>query len=447
MDTGPTRGTTVQQLVDAAQLGGLHYRVLVLCALVLMLDGYDLAAMGIALPAITKSLGIAPAEFGPALSASFVGVAIGSLLGGPFGDRYGRRLAILVWFVIGGVAALATASADSLREFEIWRLLTGLGMGGVIPNAVALVSEYMPARRRAFLTVVAFSSAAFGSFAGSLSSAWLLPLFGWHAAFIVGGLGPLLIAAVAFIGLPESLHYLVGHGRRAEAVELARRLVAGPAGSAPMLAAPTGGRARAAVAELFVGARRIATLLIWVLFIGTQALVFFMASWLATLLTQVGMPIDRALIAMSVFHLGSLIGGLYVAWQSDRRSPEKMLAFTYLTAATAVGLLAAGGTKGAVVYPLCFVAGAGAVGASFCLGALAASYYPPRVRAMGLGWGLAVGRVGSITSPMLAGLALGAGWSVSAILAAATLPAIVCTVTVLVLFVVRPRVLGADAAG
>lgn len=434
--------TTVQQLIDSAPIGPLHVRIVVLCALVLMLDGYDLAAMGFALPAITKDLGIAPAEFGPALSASFVGVAVGSLLGGPFGDRHGRRLAILAWFMLGGAAALATTTASSLREFEIWRLFTGLGMGGVIPNAVALVSEYMPARRRAFLTVVAFSSAALGSFAGSLFSAWLVPVFGWQAVFLIGGFGPLVVALVAFLGLPESLYSLGAHGRVDAAAAIARRLRGGPLQPDLVLAPPPVTPSRMPVRELFDGARKLATPLIWMLFVGTQALVFFMVSWLATLLTQLGMPMDRALIAMSIFHLGSLIGGLFVAWHSDRRSPEKMLGLAYATAAVSVGLLAAGGTQGGIVYPLCFTAGAGVVGASFCLGALAAGYYPPRVRAMGIGWGLTVGRIGSITSPTLAGLALGAGWTVPAILTAATLPAMVCTITVLVLSIVRPRVLG-----
>jgi AAHS family 4-hydroxybenzoate transporter-like MFS transporter len=431
---------TVDQLVDNARLGPLHWRVLLLCALVLMLDGYDLAAMGIALPAIAKALAIPPASFGPALSALFVGVAIGSLVAGPMGDRYGRRPTILACFVLGGVAALATATATSVTEFELWRFVTGIGMGGVTPNAVALLSEYMPQRRRAFLVVAAFSSAAFGSFVGGLSSAWLLPRFGWQAAFVLGGAGPLLVSLLAFLRLPESLFFLVNRRRMEQAAALASELAPGRDTSRSTLAVRGDGGTRPSVTELFAGPRRVATLLIWLLFIGTQALVFFMGSWLATLLTQTGMAMSRAVIALSIFHLGSFVVGLLAAWQSDRRSPEKMLALTYVTAAAAVGLLAAGGTRGDIAYPLCFIAGGGVVGASFCLGALASSYYPPKVRAMGLGWGLAVGRIGSVTSPLLGGLALGAGWSVESILAAATIPAVVCTGAVLALLGIRPRV-------
>lgn len=442
MNTEGLRATTVQQLIDEAKLGPLHRRVLVLCGLVLMLDGYDLAAMGFALPAITRDLGIPPSEFGFALSASFIGVAIGSLVAGPIGDRYGRRGTILSFFVLGGIAALGTATAGTLTEFELWRFATGLGMGGVIPNAVALVSEYMPARRRAFLVVLAFSMAAFGSFLGSLMSAWLLPKFGWHGVFLVGGVGPLLISLVSFFRLPESLHFLAASGRMDDVVGLARQLRPDWTDAVTGLLNPATGKAKARVpvARLFAGARRRATILIWVLFIGTQALVFFMASWLATLLTQTGMAMDRSLFAVSLFHLGSLLGGLFIAWQSDRRSPEKMLAGAYASAAITVGLLALGGTKGAIVYPLCFAAGAAIVGASFCLGALTSSYYPPSIRSMGLGWGLAVGRVGSISSPMLGGLALGAGWTISGIFGAVTLPAMVCTVAVLMLLGMRAQV-------
>lgn len=433
---------TVAQLVDDAPFGWLHARVLLLCTLVLMLDGYDLASMGFAIPALARDLGIPAASFGYALSASFVGVAIGSLVAGPLGDRYGRRAAILASFALVGAATLATTTAGTLHEFEIWRFVTGLGMGGVVPNAVALVSEYMPLRRRSFLVVAAFSSAAFGSFAGSLMAARLLTHFGWQIVFMVGGIGPLAITALAYFRLPESLHFLANHGRLSEATRLARQLRPGVLVSESNLVGDARSLTRVPVRELFVGARRNATSLLWVLFIGTQALVFFMGSWLATLLTQIGMSIGHALVALSFFHLGSLIVGLIVAWQSDRRSPEKMLAVTYMTAACSLALLAVGGAQGVAVYPLCFAAGGGIVGASFCLGALASSYYPPSIRAMGLGWGLSVGRIGSVTSPLLGGFALGAGWPVSSILAAAIVPALVCTVAVLALLAIRPRVFG-----
>lgn len=432
-------GTSVQRLVDEARLGPLHWRVLVLCGLVLMLDGYDLASIGFALPSMARSLGIAPAAFGPALSLSFVGVALGSLIAGMLGDRYGRRPAIVGTFALVGVASLMMTTADTLIQVAVWRFVTGLGMGGVVPNAVALVSEYMPLRRRSFLVVAAFSSAAFGSFAGSLMSAWLIPHFGWQAVFIVGGLGPLLVTALVFIGLPESLHFLAAGSRASEAAVLARQLAPAWNGVESTLVAPVRAATRAPVAELFAGARAAATILIWVLFIGTQALVFFMGSWLATLLTQAGMAIERALFAVSLFHLGSLAVGLFVAWQSDRHSPEKMLAATYSSAAVAVALLAIGGSQNGAVYPLCFVAGGGIVGASFCLGALASSYYPPTIRSMGLGWGLAIGRIGSVTSPLLGGLALGAGWTIGMIFAVATVPAVMCTAAVLALRLVRPH--------
>lgn len=438
--SSPSR-ITVARIVDDARFGSLHGRVLLLCTLVLMLDGYDLAVMGFAIPALARDLGIPAASFGFALSASFVGVAMGSLIAGPLGDRYGRRAAILVSFALVGVASLATTTASTLHEFEIWRFVTGLGMGGVVPNAVALVSEYMPLRRRSFLVVVAFSSAAFGSFAGSLMSSRLLTHFGWQIVFLVGGLGPLVVTLLLYFRLPESMHFLVNHGRQREAVELARRLRP----SVPVMESTLVGQVRSLrrvpVAELFVGARRSATLLLWMLFVGTQAMVFFMGSWLATLLTQIGMTMADALLALSSFHLGSLLVGLFVAWQSDRRSPEKMLAATYLVAACSLTSLAIGGAHSAAVYVLCFTAGGGIVGASFCLGALTSSYYPPSIRAMGLGWGLSVGRIGSVTSPLLGGLALGAGWPVGAILAAAVVPAVVCAAAVFALSGIRPRVI------
>jgi len=431
MQPGVQPSTRLGRLVDDAPFRAVHWIVLALSALVLMLDGYDLSAMGFALPAISTAVAVPAAKFGPALSASLVGVAIGSLVAGPLGDRYGRRAAIIGCFLIVGAGALGTTLASSLSDFMVWRFFTGLGMGGVVPNGVALLSEFMPLRRRTFLVVAAFSTAAFGSSGGSLIAAALVPRFGWQAVFVVGGVGPLVATGLAYVFLPESPFFLMRARRITDARTLARRLGFELPDTSASQSSHAAVEAPLQLRDLFVGRLRIATWLIWLLFVGTQGLVFFTGGWLAVLLERAGLPIQKALIALSIFHMGSFIFGLTVAWQSDRRSPEAMLAVTYVTAAIAIALLSSGGIGSDLVYPLCFLAGGGVVGASFCLGALAASYYPPRIRAMGIGWGLGVGRIGSITSPVLGGLALGAGWSVSSILAIATLPAIACATIVL----------------
>jgi len=388
---------TVSAIVDVRTLGAVRVRVLLIAGIVMMLDGYDIAAMGFVVPALATAWSMTPSAFGLALSGAIIGVACGSLVGGPLGDRFGRRTAIVGFFAFGGCAALATTAVTTMPELVAARIATGIGMGGVIPNAIALVSEYMPRSRRAFLTVLVYSAAGLGSVVGSLIAAWWVPDAGWQIVFWVGGVGPLLVALVAWRWLPESLNVMIRRGQQAAAIAVARAIdPALPAGFALVAEAPSPG-ATAPVRALFEGDRRYATALLWVLFVGTQALVFFFASWLTTLLTRSGYEFRDALYALSLFNVGSLIGGLLVAWQSDRRSPEWLLAGTYGTAVIVVLALAPATGPVAKIFALCALAGAAIVGASFCLGALAAAYYPSHARATGIGWGLAVGRAGSIT--------------------------------------------------
>jgi AAHS family 4-hydroxybenzoate transporter-like MFS transporter len=431
---------SVESVIDGARLGPFHYRLLAVAASVMLFDGYDIAAMGFVVPAISSAWGMPASAFGLALSGAMIGIALGSMAGGAVGDRWGRRRAIISFFVFGGLSALATTQAQTLPELVAARVATGIGMGGVIPNILALVSEYMPRERRAFLTVLVYSAAGMGSVVGSQLAAALMPAWGWQVVFVIGGIAPLVLALVAYVSLPDPLHLLLRRGDHDGARRIVRQI--DPAlgedvvllGGAKQLVADV-----APIRLLFEGVRRYSTLLLWLMFIGTQALVFFLGGWLATLLVARGFGQDQALYALSFFNLGSLAGGWVLAWQSDRRSPEWLLAGAYGGAVLALAALAS--FHGPVVgtYVICTFAGATIIGASYCLGSLAASYYPPKARATGLGWGLGVGRAGSIASPLLAGVALGAGWTTEAIISAAIIPAAVCAAAVVILGMLRRR--------
>lgn len=417
----------------------MHLRVLVLGILIMLLDGYDIAALGFVVPALAKDWGLPASSFGPALSASLLGAALGSVLAGAWGDRHGRRQALLASFLVGGVASLLTALCETRWQLSGCRFLTGIGMGGTIPNTIALVSEFMPRARRSFLIVLVYCTAALGASVGSLLASRLLPWAGWPAVFGVGGVAPLAVGLVAWRWLPESLQFLATcPDRRDEARSVAAALGASVPDDAVLVARKTvtGESSRQ---NVFGPGWRTITALLWVIFVGTQALVFFMAGWYTTLLTGAGMPMAQALVNLSLLHFGALFGGLSLAWLSDRRSPEGPLAATYLAAAGTLLLLAWRIGGGESIRVLSLLAGATIIGASFCLGAFAARCYPPPMRAAGLGWGLGVGRVGSVSSPLLGGFALAAGISGSALFGIAAAPAAVCAGVVVVLAGVRRR--------
>jgi AAHS family 4-hydroxybenzoate transporter-like MFS transporter len=430
----------VSAVIDEAPIGRLHMRIFVMCALIMTLDGFDLGLLGIVVPAISGEWGLPASSFGFALSASLIGVAVGSAIAGWTGDRYGRRTTLIWMFVIGGIGSLLTALATDLTTLSVYRFITGIGMGGTIPSVIVLVNEFSPKRRRPFLVVLVYSAAALGSVGSSLLAKPLIERFGWESMFVVGGLLPLVIGVAAFYLLPESVRFLIARGGHdARAADMLQRLSGRP-GYDPLLRAALSARSPAPKvgattpsSALFAGWLRWATPLLWVAFIGTQALVLFIASWLPTLLNENGLSIDVAIRATGLYYVGSVVGGLIVSWFASRYPLSRLLALLYFAAM--VGLLLLGsGVRGAVIaYLLAFFIGFTTVGASFCLGAFAATCYPDALRTRGVGWGLSVGRIGSIASPLLGGAALAAGLSVDGIISTLAFPAAVCCLAMVII--------------
>jgi AAHS family 4-hydroxybenzoate transporter-like MFS transporter len=420
---------TVREATPTANHNPTTWRIVLMCALLMVLDGYDLSVMGLALPAVAQAWSMEASAFRWALSASLVGVGVGSVLAGLLGDRLGRKTTLLGMFSFGGVVSLATMSTTSIEQLVIWRFLVGVGMGGAIPNVIALVSELVPEKRRNLMVVVVYSGAALGGGLGSLLASVVIPAYGWTSVFLFGGVAPLLLAVLAWRVIPESPAFMLARQTAAIAAESTANKAAR---TDPSHADQTG------VLALFRGGRSRVTFLLWVLFICTQAMVFFVQSWYVTLLERSGIPLDGVLRTFSLWDFGALIGGVAVAALSSRLRLERLLALAYLAAAVCLVSLGQVRDLSIVTSLVTFLTGFSVVGASLCLGALAASHYPPAIRASGVGLGLGVGRVGAVLSPLLAGSALSAGWSNAEIFSAAVVPAIVAALTVIALAATQP---------
>lgn len=423
-------------VLDDTRLNSFHWRVVALGALMMMLDGYDLSMLGLALPAVASAWQQDPSAFRWALSASLIGVGLGSLVAGILGDRVGRRVTLVAMFLLGSLACLGTAFATSIPHLIAWRFVVGIGMGGAIPNIIALVSEMMPVRRRALMVVLAYSGAALGGGFGSLLAAQIIPAFGWQSVFVVGGVLPLLVAIVVWFALPESPAFLIAKGQlHPHAAATVMRLNPDfPKQDADrlVLIEPAIGEKKG-IRALFSQGRAVATCLLWILFICTQGMVFFMASWFSTLLTRADFSLEIALNTASFMDFGAFIGGIVAASLASRYPLERVLTVTYLITAVCIFGLGYVTHSHALTMAVTFAMGFALIGSSFCLGALAASYYPTEARSTGVGWGLGIGRVGSITSPVLGGAALAAGWTNPELFGASALPALVACVAVFLL--------------
>lgn len=429
------RSYDLAQLIDQAPLGGYRIQAIVLCALVAVLDGFDTQAIAFVAPVIAADWSRELSSFGPIFAAGLVGLMVGALALGPAADRLGRKRVIIastLWF---GAFSLLTVLARSVEELLVYRLLTGFGLGGAMPNIIALTSEYAPKRVRATLVTVMFCGFPLGAVLGGAVSAQLIGAFGWKAVFVLGGVLPLLLAPVLLLALPESIRYLVGRGVDARRVLATVRRI-DPAtryDERDRFIAPEERLEGVPVKHLFRDGRAVGTILLWVVFFSNLLILYFLINWLPSVLRQAGLPIERAIIATVLLNAGGIIGGLVLGRFVDRRGPFGILVVSYGLAALFVAAIGMVGTTVTAIMATVLVAGFFVIGTQFCMNALAASSYPTAVRATGVGWALGIGRIGSVIGPVIGGVLLSLGWGNATLFLAAAVPAVASALAVALL--------------
>jgi MFS transporter, AAHS family, 4-hydroxybenzoate transporter len=399
----------VGQLIDDRPISRFQLVAAAICGAIVFLDGFDAQIMGYVAPRLRDDLGIAQPALGPVLSSGLVGMMIGALAFGPIADRFGRRPVLILCPLIFGVGALLTATADSVTSLILYRLLTGLGMGGAMPNTIALTAEYMPKRSRASAVMIMFCGFSIGAAAVGWVAVVLMPVFGWRSVFVVGGLVPIAITVVTFLFLPESIRFLL---RRQHDQHRAHGYLSRIAPDAPRTArlvvtdeAAHGGANM--VKQLFVDGRYRVTLLLWVMFFANLLDLYFIASWLPTIVKGVGIPEGRAIMISTLLQIGGLVGAIVLGRVLDRYLSFRLLAAAYLTAAVWVFLIGESGTSSAWLIVTVFAAGFGVIGAQFAANAIAAEIYPTTSRSTGVGWAFGIGRIGSILGPTLGAALVG----------------------------------------
>ncbi len=417
----------IRRFIDDRPVSRYQLLVAVMCGLIVFVDGFDAQAMGFVAPALTAAMKISRGVLGSVISSGLVGMMVGALVSGPLADRIGRKPVLIACALLFGAGSLLTASAQSLESLMAWRALTGLGMGGAMPNAIALTSEYMPRRRRAGAVTTMICGFSLGAAVGGLVAASLIPRFGWPSVFLVGGAIPIVIAAIAVFVLPESIRFLVVKGgAESQARGYLSRIAPGEAIGGPLVAGHDEHASSGfIVSELFTNGRAAATILIWVVYFMNLLNLYFLNSWLPTIMSDAGIPVETAIRLTSLFQIGGIAGALLLGRLLDRTFSFWILAGCYAWAAAFVYSIGHTGGSVPLLALTISCAGIGIIGGQNASHALSSEFYPTRIRSTGVGWALGIGRIGSIVGPLVGGLLLAQNTPMRDVFWAAVIPAIV----------------------
>lgn len=430
------QAVTSHSVMDDKKTSLLQILTLFLCFLVVAADGFDVASVGYVAPLLKKAWVLSPAQLGPIFGAGLFGLTVGSFLFGPLADRIGRKRVITISLVLFGMGSLACAYAPSPLWLIALRFATGAGLGGAMPNAITLSSEFSPARSRALMVTLMFCGFTLGLAFGGAVAALLIPLFGWQGVFVFGGVFPLVLVPIVWIWMPESLRFMAGKPRYEQETRQVMKRLTGDANTPVEQIVPedakAGRTAETAVGTLFNRRYRAGTLLLWLAFFCTLWVYYQVSSWLPTVITGAGIDASHAAHVGAMLPLGGTIGSLINARLMDRLNPFFVLAGSYAIAAVSTALIGFSINEPMWVFVSVFIAGFGLSGAQTAANVLVAGFYTTAARATGVSWALGVGRIGSIIGSMTGGILLAAFHTVGTAFLLFAAPMVIAGVAMLV---------------
>ena len=427
------RQIDVHKLADDARFNRFHGLVLFWCALIIIFDGYDLAVVGIALPSIMKDLGVDATRAGFMVSSALFGMVFGAIFLGTLADKIGRRRTIAICIGLFSVFTAAAGMTKDPATFGIARFLAGIGIGGVMPNVVAHMTEYAPKKIRATLVTLMFSGYAIGGVVAALLGKGLIEAYGWQSVFFAAGL-PVILIPMIVKSLPESMPFLLAKGRHDELTTIAAKLEPNyrPA-SSDRFTVPAEDKADSApIKHLFMEGRGFSTVMFWIAFFTCLFMVYALSSWLTKLMAGAGYSLGSALTFVLVLNIGAVVGAVGGGWLADRFHIKVVLAAMYAMAAISITLLGFPMSTPAL-FAVVGLAGASTIGTQIVANAYTGQFYPMAIRSTGLGWALGIGRTGAILAPIVIGILVSMKLPLQQNFMAIAIPAVVGMIAVLLI--------------
>jgi AAHS family 4-hydroxybenzoate transporter-like MFS transporter len=342
--TDNNKSVDVQDFIDSRPVSRFQWMILGLCFLVTAIDGLDTAAVGFIAPALRDEWGLTSAQLNPVLGASLLGLMLGAFIAGPLADRFGRKTILLVSVLFFGGWSLAACASPDVFSLTAMRFLTGLGLGGAMPQAITLTSEYCPQRRRSLMITTMFCGFTLGSALGGVMAAQMVPLYSWRSVLFLGGVLPLLFLPILYVFLPESVRFLVQRGAPAKKISAILQRISGqPLPGNPQYGIQDGvgesNSSQSPIRQILSGSHRTGTLLLWTSFFMSLLIIYMMTSWLPILIKDTGLSLSQAARVSAMFQVGGTLGAILLGAAMDRFNPFRVLVCAYITGAFCLMLI------------------------------------------------------------------------------------------------------------
>ena len=421
----------VQDFIDSVPVSKLQKMIIILCFVVAALDGFDIAAVGFIAPALIAEWSLTPADLAPLFLSGVFGLMLGSFVFGPLADKFGRKKIIIWSVVIFSIGTLISAFSPNLTVLIVLRFLTGLGLGGAMPNAVTITSEYCPTKRRSTLVTVMFCGYTIGAAMGGLLAGQLIQLIGWQGILMIGGIAPLVALPFLYYFMPESLRFMVLNKFSKEKIDAVIQKMVPNGQPIPELVAAVTEKQNVSVRELFSKDYIAGTLLFWCAFTMGSIIIYMISSWMPTILKNEGFDMQSASWITSAFQIGGTVGALIIAYFMDKLGHSRTLTISYVIGAICVLALSAGVANLSTMLIVLgiFGIGAGISGSHIGIHVFCSSYYPTHCRSTGVSWAGGAGRLGSFIGSGAVGWLMVSGLSGEQIVNLLTIPAFLAAIS------------------
>lgn len=417
---------SVGDVIDRRPISVLQWTVYCLCFLVIFVEGFDTQSIAYAAPLLNKAWNLPPGMLGPAFAIGLIGQAAGAFFLAPLADRMGRKPVIVVATAVFGVLTWVTGHVTSFDQLFVVRLLTGIGLGAALPNAIALTSEYSPFRCKATAVALLMCGFPLGAASGGLIAASLMAWWGWPAVFFAGGLATVLLVPCLIVLLPESVRFLARRpGGAARLKPLLVRIDPSVGSLDETRFVDTDTHTKVHVRELFAAGMARATILFWVIFFTNLLCVYLLISWLPTVIHQSGLSVSVAALVTSTLLIAGVLGSFVLGPLIDRFGASRVLPISFLIGAVSIGSIGFIGPSVPLLLIAVFGAGIAVSSGQNCNNGVAAKTYPPAIGVTGVGWANAIGRAGSACGPAIGGLMLSFNTDLRVIMLAAAVPCVI----------------------